>query len=46
MAVQVRVNEEFLERLKIGMPSMGLDSSMRAKRRTGKLLGVHGPYDA
>ncbi|WP_291517605.1 hypothetical protein [Acidovorax sp.] len=46
MAVQIRVNEDFLERLKLGMPSLNLDSSLRAKRRTGRHLGVHGPYDA
>ena len=46
MAVQVRVNPEFRAALEMGMPDLGLDRSLRAKRRTGKLLGVHGPLDA
>lgn len=46
MAVQVCVNPEFFDSLKNGMPDLGLDSSLRAKRRTGKILRVHGPYDA
>jgi hypothetical protein len=45
MAVQIRVNPLHLEQLKNGMPDLGLDTSLRAQRQTGKLLGVHGPYD-
>lgn len=46
MVVQVRVNPKFHELLKKGMPNLVLDCSLRAKRHTGKILGVHGPYDA
>jgi hypothetical protein len=45
MAMQVRINPDFLEKLQEGMPDIALDTSLRAKRRLGKVMGIHGPYD-
>ena len=45
MAIQIRVDPQHLEQLKAGMPDLGLSASLRAQRRLGKTLGVHGPYD-
>lgn len=45
MAVQVRVDPSTADRVRDGMPDMPLDCTLRARRRTGKVLGVLGPFD-
>lgn len=45
MAMQVNIDSALHEKIREGMPALDLEPALRAKRRLGKRLGVHGPRD-
>lgn len=45
MATQIRVDPALHAEILDGMPALRVEPALRAKRRLGKILGVHGPHD-